>query len=114
MKKLLLIAFAAIMFILSSTTAYADSIKVESQIYQASPDPKTMGFSQSFGIRGAREMIFEVAGKTCTLLGSATNNVQGGCNYVLTVAPDGSISGTGNSGCTTDVAPDCSADDSDD
>jgi hypothetical protein len=52
-----------------------------------------------------------VAGKTCNLNGSACGSVPAGCNYSITVAPNGTISGTsGNNDCCTrsaDIASSC-------
>jgi len=45
----------------------------------------------------------QIAGKTCSLVSSAQAIGPVGCNYALTVGPDGSITGVlaaGNAGCT--------------
>lgn len=48
-------------------------------------------------------LTVNVAGKTCTLVSSLQSGSQNGCNYALTVGPDGTITGAlvaGNGSCT--------------
>ena len=102
MKKSLTIA--AFVFFAVSTVALADGIKVTSQTSIASPTGLgTISSTAEIGFKGPAKIIFTVAGKTCTLLGSGGgSSVPEGCNYTITVAPNGSISGTSgnNRGCT--------------
>ena len=111
MKKSLTIA--AFVFLAVSTVALADSLTVTSQVLTTNPPGfATISTSTSFGFKGPATITFTIAGKTCNLLGSGGNTgVPGGCNYTVTVAPDGSISGKSgdNQGCTpsSQIAASC-------
>ena len=110
MKKSLTIA--AFVFLAVSTVALADSLTVTTQLLTTSPPGfATISTSTSFGFKGPATITFSIAGKTCNLLGSGGGGVPAGCNYTVTVAPDGSISGKSgdNKGCTpsSQIAASC-------
>ncbi len=112
MKKLLLIIVAAAMFFMPGA-AYADSVKIYTQANFTSPASGVLTSPEFFhDFRGPQTITFTVAGKTCNLNGSARGSVPMGCNYAVTVAPNGSLAGkltAGNSICTqsADVAAAC-------
>lgn len=109
MKKLL--ATTAIALFTMTGAALADTVGVTSETSFSSPT----GNISSTAVKpfvGTENIIFTVAGKTCTLNGSKRGSVPMGCNYHITVSPDGAISGeltAGNSVCTqtTAVAAQC-------
>lgn len=109
MKKSLMIA--AFVFLAVSTVALADSLTVTSQLLTTSPDVPTISTSTNFAFKGPNTITFTIAGKTCNLKGSGGGGVPAGCNYTITVAPNGSISGTSgdNQGCTpsSQIAASC-------
>jgi hypothetical protein len=112
MKKLLLIIVAAAMFMLPGA-AYADTVNISTQANYTSPAggvATSPDFVYAFG--GPQTITFTVAGKTCNLIGSGRGSVPTGCNYAVTIAPNGSITGklaAGNSVCTqsANVAASC-------
>ncbi|BAZ31591.1 hypothetical protein NIES4074_40640 [Cylindrospermum sp. NIES-4074] len=89
MKKLFLMIVAAAMFMLASP-AYADSVTVETQISFSRPSASNVGILYT-PLAGGEQIVFAVAGKTCTLAGSANHSAPQGCNYTLTIAPGGGI-----------------------
>ena len=105
MKKLLLALVAAIWFMASP--AYADSVSITTQTAFTTPNGvNAVPKPDYYDFKGpSQNIIFSVAGKTCTLQSSGTVTASDGCNYVLTVSPTGSLSGTGN--CTKDIASAC-------
>jgi hypothetical protein len=110
MKKALIILSLSFLFV--SAAALADAVSVTSQTAFSSPAGPTIQSADWVGFQGPWTITFTVAGKTCNLNGSARGSVPTGCNYALTVAPDGSISGVltaGNSVCTqsADIAASC-------
>jgi opacity protein-like surface antigen len=101
MKKKLLSAALATLFV--SSAAMADTVRVTSETTFSDPSGGSITSSDSYAFRGTKDIVFTVAGKTCTLNGSARGSVPMGCNYKIAVAPNGSISGelaAGNSVCT--------------
>jgi hypothetical protein len=101
MKKTLTII--ALAFLSVSAAALADTVSVTSQTSFASPSGGSLSSTNSFAFQGTQTITFTVAGKTCNLKGSAGGSVPMGCNYAITVAPNGSISGSltaGNAVCT--------------
>ncbi|NEO79412.1 hypothetical protein [Moorena sp. SIO4G3] len=108
MKKLILIAFSALLFMLSvNAPALADGVVLTYEADFDSPDSVVIA-EKYFPFRGTKRVVFEVAGKTCDLLGSASPiGAFQGCNYKVTIAADGTLSGTGNYPCTEDVAAAC-------
>ncbi len=85
-----------------SGAAMADTVTVETKTNFSTPDD-TLTSKNTLHFKGTQEIQFDVAGKTCTLTGSASGAVPMGCNYLITVNPDGSISGVlhaGNAVCT--------------
>ncbi|MEC4815549.1 MAG: hypothetical protein SAK29_20075 [Scytonema sp. PMC 1069.18] len=109
MKKLILIAFSALVFMLSNTVpALADGVVLKYQAAFSTPDSPSVSTETYFPFKGTQRIIFKVAGKTCDLLGSASPiGAFNGCNYTVNIAPDGSLTGTGNSPCTQNVAAAC-------
>ncbi len=109
MKKLILIAVAALMFIfLGNAPAKADGVVFKYESAFSTPDAPEVIAEKYFPFKGTRRVVFKVAGKTCDLLGSASPiGAFNGCNYTITVSPDGTIKGTGNSPCTEDVVAAC-------
>lgn len=109
MKKTL--AIVAISTLFASTAALADTVSVTSQT--SFSDPKgSINSTGPFAFKGTRTITFTVAGKTCNLNGSARGSVPMGCNYAITVEPDGSITGkltAGNGVCTqtSQIASSC-------
>ncbi|HEV8580497.1 MAG TPA: hypothetical protein VGX68_15630 [Thermoanaerobaculia bacterium] len=109
MKKALMIAVLAVLCI--SSVALADSVSITSQASFSSPSGSITS-TGNFQFKGPQTITFTVAGKTCNLNGSGRGSVPEGCNYAITVAPNGSISGTltaGNSVCTqsSQIAASC-------
>ncbi|HKV07771.1 MAG TPA: hypothetical protein VJ725_06525 [Thermoanaerobaculia bacterium] len=102
MKRILTIAALAILLV--SSAALADTLKVTSVTSFASPSgAPPLESSNTYSFKGPQTITFTVAGKTCNLNGSARGPVPMGCNYAITVEPNGSISGTltaGNQYCT--------------
>lgn len=110
MKKTL--TLFALIFLALATTALADTVSVTSTTSFSDPGGQSISSTGSLGFQGTVTITFKVAGKTCNLKGSAGGPVPTGCNYAITVAPDGSISGTlvsGNQVCTQskDIAASC-------
>jgi hypothetical protein len=100
-KKTLMIAALAVLCV--SSVALADSVIVNVQTSFSSPSGQSITSTGNLQFKGTSTITFTVAGKTCNLNGSARGPVPTGCNYSITVAPNGSISGTltsGNSVCT--------------
>ncbi len=94
MRRLFVMILAAAMFLLASP-AYADSLKIQTGVTFSSPDIyKTTPGTTYSDIKGSPEISVSVAGKTCTLAGSQGNSAPQGCNYDITVAPNGSIAAT--------------------
>jgi len=109
MKRTLTIV--ALSFLLVSAAALADTVSVTSQTSFSSPSGNITS-TNSFAFQGTQTITFMVAGKTCNLNGSARGSVPMGCNYAITVAPNGTITGSltaGNSVCTqsNQVAASC-------
>jgi|CXWL01.1.fsa_nt_gi opacity protein-like surface antigen len=110
MKKTLLICTLACL--LATPVVLADTVSITSNASFASPSGQSLTSTTSIGFVGPQTITFTVAGKTCNLNGSAKGSVPMGCNYSLTVAPNGSISGTltaGNAVCTqsSQIASSC-------
>lgn len=110
MKKAL--AIVPLAFLLASSVAHADAVAVTSKTFFSSPYGATIESFNYTAFGGPWTIIFQVAGKTCYLNGSARGSVPEGCNYHLTVEPDGTIHGyltAGNWVCTqsADVAASC-------
>ncbi len=110
MKQKLLSAVIATLFI--SSAAMADTVMVTSETTFSDPSGGSITSSDTYSFRGTQDIVFTVAGKTCTLNGSARGSVPMGCNYKITVASNGSISGelsAGNNVCTQtpNVASSC-------
>ena len=89
MKKALTILALTL---LAATAALADTVSVTSKTSFSSPSANRNSMFK-FHFKGTRDIVFTVAGKTCTLKGSGRGHVPKGCNYDIVVAPDGSISG---------------------
>jgi hypothetical protein len=101
MKKTLMIM--TLTSLMAAAAALADSVSVTSQTSFSNPSGGSISSTNSYGFKGTATITFTVAGKTCNLKGSASGPVPTGCNYAITVAPNGSISGSltsGNSVCT--------------
>ena len=99
-QKLLATAFVTL---LASSATMADTVAVTSNTTFSDPAGGKIVSTNSYAFKGTNDIVFAVAGKNCTLNGSARGSVPMGCNYQITVAPDGSISGeltAGNSICT--------------
>ncbi len=109
MKKLILVAFSALLFMLSSAVpALADGVKFNYNAAFSSPSNPQVTAEKYFPFKGTKRVVFKVAGKTCDLLGSASPiGAFNGCNYTINIAPDGSLTGSGNSPCTQNVAAAC-------
>jgi hypothetical protein len=93
----------AIFTLFVAAAAMADTVSVTSQSSFSNPGGGNIQSTNSFAFQGTQTITFMVAGKTCNLNGSARGSVPMGCNYAITVAPNGSISGSltaGNSVCT--------------
>lgn len=110
MKKALFIIALAFLFV--PGVSLADAVSVTSQTVFTSPNGPTIQSADWVGFQGPWTITFTVAGKTCNLNGSARGSVPTGCNYAITVASDGTISGVltaGNSICTqsADIAASC-------
>ncbi len=100
MKKALMIVALAVLC--ASSVVLADAVSITSQASFSSPSG-SVNSTNSFSFQGPDTITFTVAGKTCNLNGSGLGSVPTGCNYAITVAPNGSISGTltaGNNFCT--------------
>lgn len=111
MKKVLVILPLAFLFVTSA--ALADAVAVTSKTSFSSPSGATIESFNYTAFQGPWTITFMVAGKTCNLNGSARGWVPDGCNYHLTVEPDGTIHGyltAGNWVCTqtADIAASCS------
>jgi len=108
MKKLILIAFSALMFMVSSAVpALADGVNFTYEADFTSPSQQVFA-KQYFPFKGTKRVIFDVAGKHCDLLGSASPiGAYQGCNYQVKIAADGTLTGSGNYPCTQDVAAAC-------
>jgi hypothetical protein len=109
MKRALTIIFLSMLVV--SSAAFADTVAITSQASFSSPSG-SIESTNSFAFKGTNTITFMVAGKTCNLNGSARGPVPTGCNYTITVAPNGSITGTltaGNSVCTqsSQIASSC-------
>jgi len=101
MKKTLMILALALLAV--SSAALADTVSVTSNTSFSSPGGGSIQSTNSFAFQGTQTITFTVAGKTCNLNGSARGSVPMGCNYAISVAPNGSITGSltaGNSVCT--------------
>jgi hypothetical protein len=109
MKKFILIAFSALVFMLSSAVpALADGVVFKYDAAVTSPSNPKVTAETYFPFKGTQRVNFKVAGKTCDLLGSASPiGASDGCNYTISIAADGSLTGTGNSPCTTNVVAAC-------
>jgi hypothetical protein len=110
-KTLMTLMTVALTCLFVSAAAFADNVAVATQISFTDPGG-SINSSSNFSFIGTKTITFKVAGKTCNLNGSARGSVPSGCNYLLTVAPDGSISGvltSGNSVCTqtAQIGPSC-------
>lgn len=80
----------------------ADTVTVTSKTTFSNPNGHELTSEATFAFKGTKTITFHVAGKTCNLTGSASGYSPGGCNYRITVAPDGTITGTsGNNGVCT-------------
>ena len=92
----LTIVFAlGVFFTVGVNSAKADSLKIQTGVQFTTPsDYKTSPGTTYSDIAGSPRITFTVAGKTCTFAGSAGNNAPQGCNYDITVAPNGSIAAT--------------------
>jgi hypothetical protein len=100
MKKLGLITFS-LLFVAS--VAQADSVSITVQA-SATPSNNPNGsgtVSWGWTPTGSPTAV-KFAGKTCNWVSSTTGAGTAGCNYSITVAPDGSLSnpGSNSSGCT--------------
>ena len=110
MKKTLMIIALAVLFV--SSAALADTVAITSQTSFSDPSGGNIQSTNSYAFTGTQTITFTVAGKTCNLKGSASGPVPTGCNYTITVSPNGSISGVltaGNSVCTqsSQIAASC-------
>ncbi|MGH7484439.1 MAG: hypothetical protein ACREMY_02400 [bacterium] len=100
MKRAVMIVVLAVLCVSSAT--WADAVSITSQTSFSNPSGSATS-TGLFSFSGPVTITFTVSGKTCNLNGSGSGSVPGGCNYAITVAPNGSISGTltaGNSVCT--------------
>ena len=103
----------ALVFLSVSGAALADAVSVTTLTSFSSPGGQSITATNFVSFQGPQTITFMVAGKTCNLNGSGGSNVSvNGCNYALTVAPNGSITGSltaGSSGCTqsAQVASSC-------
>lgn len=100
MKKLF--ATTAIAIFGLAGAALADTVGITSETSFSTPSGNVSSDSVKAFV-GPETIIFSVAGKTCTLNGSARGSVPMGCNYHITVDPNGNITGAltaGNSVCT--------------
>ena len=109
MKKTLVLI--AVLVLCVSAAALADTVAITSNASFSSPSGSIQS-TNSFAFQGTQTITFQVAGKTCNLNGSARGSVPMGCNYAISVAPNGSITGSltaGNSVCTqsAQVASSC-------
>ena len=100
MKKSTILATTTTLF--AFTAAMADTVTVTSNTTFSNPNGHELTSKNTFAFKGTKTITFHVAGKTCHLTGSASGYSPGGCNYRITVAPDGTITGTsGNNGVCT-------------
>lgn len=108
MKKTKTTAVLAILAL--SSAALADTLQVTSA---TALDGRTKTSAVNFTVPvTSPTFTFHVAGKSCTFKTSANGPVPTGCNYDVTVGPDGSISGSltaGNQYCTqsSEIAASC-------
>ncbi len=106
MKKVLFVAVA--LAIVLPCVAAADTVWVvtESSIDAGSSPPaaESKTSTAEYAFRPEKiDIIVVVAGRKCALRSSAAGSVPMGCNYTITVAADGSLSGelrAGNMVCT--------------
>ncbi|MBY0430502.1 MAG: hypothetical protein K2Q10_04840 [Rhodospirillales bacterium] len=82
MKKYIL---AAALASFVSGAAYADTLSVTSVTNVTEPALQIPPATSSVAFVGTKNIIFTVAGKTCTWVGSASGSVPQGCNYGITV-----------------------------
>jgi hypothetical protein len=102
MKKVILAALAVIGL---STAAHADTVSITSVVdMMTPPQPAAISSSNTYHFVGTNQIVFKVAGKTCSFVGSATAIGPIGCNYSLTVNEStGALSNpvsNSNPGCT--------------
>ncbi len=98
-KKLASIVIVGLLF---SSVAFADTVSITSNTIFSTPG-HMLTSSENYAFRGTKDIVFTVAGKTCTLRGSARGSVPMGCNYAISVTPNGSVVGhltAGNQVCT--------------
>jgi opacity protein-like surface antigen len=101
MKKMLMVFALALLAV--SAAALADTVSVTSQTSFSDPSGGSISSTNTYAFKGTQTITFMVAGKTCNLKGSGSGSVPTGCNYALTVAPNGTLTGSltaGNSVCT--------------
>lgn len=113
-KALILVAALAIAL---PCLALADTVWVETQSSidagAAAPANESKTSTAEYAFRPEKpEITVKVANKMCVLRSSAAGSVPMGCNYTITVAADGSVSGelrAGNMVCTQtpDIAKSC-------
>lgn len=106
------LAIAALALLAGPVVSLADTVTVTSEASFSDPSGGRISSTNSHAFVGTSTITFQVAGKTCNLNGSARGSVPTGCNYAITVAPSGALSGTltaGNSVCTqsNQVASSC-------
>ncbi|MQX38579.1 hypothetical protein [Roseospira navarrensis] len=75
---------AAAATLLAAGAAHADTVSITT-ITELSEPSATLTSSAHHPFVGTREIVFTVAGKTFTWVGSASGSVPKGCNYGLTV-----------------------------
>ncbi|WP_429929894.1 hypothetical protein [Agrobacterium vitis] len=100
MKNIAYVTFAT--FVLGSSAALADSVSITNSSQFTSPDA-LVSSSLQYDFKGPTNIVFKVAGKTCTLKGSAQGSVPMGCNYSIDIDDQGKLTGSlraGNSVCT--------------
>lgn len=96
---------------LMSGAALADTVTIEAGAKFVTPSGGTSAI-QTYHFVGPQDIVFEFAGKQCTLNGSARGSVPMGCNYLVGLDAGGTMYGTlvnGNAVCTQtkDVASSC-------
>lgn len=81
MKKVLLLIAVAI----SSFAAQADTVNVTFVTDFKDPaQPAALKSDGTFAFKGTKQIVFDIAGKTCTWVGSAAAIGPKGCNYWIT------------------------------
>ncbi len=107
MRKILVVLVLALSFsFIPSFAVHADTVNIRFVMDTMNPSRDAAIVSQgSYAFRGTNQIVFRVAGKTCTFVGSAQAIGPIGCNYWLTAnVSTGYLSdprAENNPGCTS-------------